>query len=280
MNAGPHQASEKAPDGRRPPHFPKPNGSGVLAEYRLGFAFVGPVALLIVWQVAHSSRLLDPTLLPSPASALGQMIRLVFGGSVLGDLWMTFLRTAGGFALAAIVGIALGLAMGAYRPVYYSAVTVVDFFRSVPVTALYPLFVLLLGISHASKIGMVFTACVFVIALNSAYGVLRSNPIRLQMASLYGASRLQMFRWVVFHDALPHTMVGLRVAISYALIVEVLCEMFMGSQLGLGQRIMEAYTTYAIDQMYALILITGLCGFGLNRLFVVLEKLVVPWSGR
>lgn len=274
----------KAQDGALPP---APAGDGAettshpaaVAEYRLAFMFIGPAALLLVWQAAHLSGLVESSLLPPPGPTLSLLARLLISGNILADLTMTLLRMGAGLALAVIIGVTFGLAMGTYRPIYYSSVTVVDFFRSVPITALYPLFVLLLGISHASKIGMVFTASVFVIALNSAYGVLRANPVRRQMARLHGASGLQLFRWVVFYDALPYTLVGLRIAISYALIVEVLCEMFMGSELGLGQRIMEAYTTYAIDEMYALILLTGLCGFTFNRLFVLLEKVVVPWSG-
>jgi NitT/TauT family transport system permease protein len=73
-------------------------------------------------------------------------------------------------------------------------------------------------------------------------------------------------------------MIGLRIGLSYALIVAVVCEMFMGSERGLGQRIIETYTTYAIPEMYAMILITGVLGYCLNRGFVRLERKVVGWA--
>ena len=69
-------------------------------------------------------------------------------------------------------------------------------------------------------------------------------------------------------------------SISFALIVEILCEMFMGSQKGIGQRITESYANYTIEQLYAAILIAGFFGFLLNRLFVVLERRVVPWVNK
>lgn len=239
-----------------------------------------PLVMLGIWHLASSLELVSPALLPSVGKVFRALFNLIITGSVFPDFGMTVLRMGAGLGLASIVGVSLGLAMGTFRPLYHATIPAVDFFRSVPVTTLYPLFVLGLGVSHASKIGMVFTAAVFVIALNSAYGVFQANKIRAQMAQLYGASPLQVFRWVVFFDALPQTMIGLRIAISYALIVEILCEMFMGSQLGLGQRVIEAFTTYAIDQLLALVLFTGTFGFLLNRLFVLIERKVVPWSQR
>lgn len=210
--------------------------------------------------------------------ALVAFARLIYSGSVFPDLGATVGRMFIGYLLATVLGVSVGLLMGSCKPVYESTVTLVDFFRSIPVTSLYPVFVLTLGVSHMSKIGMVCFASVFVIALHSAYGVLRANRIRRQMARLYGASSWQLFRWVIFPEALPQTMIGLRIALSYSLIVEVVCEMFMGSEKGIGQRIIEAYTTYAIPEMYGLVLIAGVLGFALNRVFVVAEQKIVPWA--
>jgi NitT/TauT family transport system permease protein len=247
---------------------------------RLVLGLITPAILLIAWQAAYSLKLASPTLLPSVGSVFHALFRLIASDNIFPDFGMTVLRMAAGFGLAAIVGVAVGLGMGAFWPLYYATVPAMDFFRSIPVTTLYPIFVLTLGVSHASKIGMVFTASVFVIALNSAYGVFQSNKTRAQMAKLYGASPFQVFRWIVFFDALPQTMIGLRIGLSYALIVEILCEMFMGSQLGLGQRVVEAFTTYSIDLVFGIVLLTGILGFALNRVFVLVEARVVPWSQR
>ncbi len=244
----------------------------------LGLAL--PVLLVALWQIAAVSGLASSALLPSVDKVARAAWRLIATGSIFPDFGMTVLRMSAGLGAACIVGVALGLAMGASRSIYFATVPTLDFFRSVPVTTLYPIFVLGLGVSHLSKIGMVFVASVFVIALHSAYGVSQANKVRAQMADLYGASPAQKFCWVIFYDALPQTMIGLRIALSYALIVEILCEMFMGSQLGLGQRVIEAFTTYSIDQLLAIVILTGGFGFCLNRLFVLVERRVVPWSGR
>jgi NitT/TauT family transport system permease protein len=140
------------------------------------WALVGPVVVLILWQAAHSFQAVDPSLLPSPRATLASFVRQFSTGAVLPDLTATVLRMLIGYLLASVVGISLGLLMGSSRAVYESTVTVTDFFRSIPVTSLYPVFVLTLGVSHVSKIGMVFFASVLVVALHSAYGVHRAKP--------------------------------------------------------------------------------------------------------
>lgn len=244
----------------------------------LTLPLVLPVAIILLWQGAHWLEAVDPSMLPTPGQTFATALSLFTSGSILPDLGMTAIRMSVGFVLAALVGISLGLPVGAFRPVYRMSLPLIDFVRSTPVTILYPVIVLLVGISHTAKIMMVFLGCVFVIALNTAYGVMQASETRKQMAKIYGASWPQVFRWILFYDSLPQTMVGLRVALSYALVVEILCEMFMGSKYGLGQRVTEAFTTYLVDEMYALVLIVGIFGFLLNRAFVLVERRIVPWS--
>lgn len=118
---------------------------------------------------------------------LSAFVRQFSSGAVLPDLTATVLRTGIGYLLASVFEIALGLLMGSSRAVYESTISVMDFFRSsIPVTSLYPVFVLTLGVSDLSKIGMVFFASVLVVALHSAYGVHRANRTRRQMAQLMG----------------------------------------------------------------------------------------------
>lgn len=241
---------------------------------------IGPLIALLLWQVCHSLQVFSPTLLPGPLATAASLWRLIFTGDIIADLIATIARMFMGYFLAATVGILVGLVMGSFATIYHASIFLVDFFRSLPVTAIYPLFVLLFGIGSLSIVMMVFTACVFVIALNSAYGVLHSNQTRMQMASMFGASKWQVFRYVTFFDALPQTAIGLRVALSYALIVEIVCTMFMGENAGIGQRIFEAYSTYSIPDLYALVILIGVFGYVLNRVFVYIENRMVHWVTR
>lgn len=240
-------------------------------------SIIGPIIIIALWQGLYLLNLLETSLLPSPFIVFKTFYSLLSTGIIIPDIVFTLSRMFSGYSLAAIIGIVVGLLIGLYRPLYDAIVGVIDFFRSIPVTTLYPVFVLSLGIGHTSKIAMVFWASFFIIVLNSAYGVLQSPKLRAQMASLYGANKIQIFKWIVFYDALPQTMIGLRVALSYALIVEILCEMFMGSEFGIGQKVTEAWTTYAIDKLYALIILAGFLGLIFNRIFVFIERRIVPW---
>jgi ABC-type nitrate/sulfonate/bicarbonate transport system permease component len=241
---------------------------------------IGPLFIIIVWQLASVFELLEPSLLPGPLATFQTFFKIIYTGDILPDIRDTIFRMLIGYGFAALIGVSLGMFIGLYKPLYESFEGVIDFFRSIPVTTLYPVFILIFGIDHLSKIGMVFWSSFFVITLNSAYGVIQSSKMRTEVAKLYGANSFQIFRWITFYNALPQTLIGLRVAISFSIIVEILCEMFMGSEYGIGQRVTEAFTTYAISELYALIILSGLIGYLFNRIFIVLETKLVPWVGK
>lgn len=241
------------------------------------FAALGPLGILASWWSVASLGLASPVLLPPPADVASELARVVHSGQLAENLAYSLGRMLIGFAGAVLVGVLAGVIVGSSRLAFHAIAPLIDFFRSTPVTTLYPLFVLVLGVSHVSKVGMVFTACVFVVALNTAYGVRHSNAVRREMAQLYGATRFQTLAWITFYESLPQTMIGVRTSISLAWIVEILAEMFMGAQYGVGQQLIEAFTTYAIAEMYAVILVNGLVGFALNRGVDVVEARYARW---
>jgi ABC-type nitrate/sulfonate/bicarbonate transport system permease component len=244
------------------------------------FQWVGPLVILIAWEIAHRLELFSPTLLPGLFDTLKHFFRMIYTGNILQDFGESMVRMAIGYSLAALIGVPVGVLIGYFTSLYEAFEIPLDFFRSLPVTTLYPLFVLIFGIGHNSKIAMVCAACIFVIILNTAYGVMQRKQVRSQVALLFGASNLQLFREVLYWEALPQTLIGMRIAISYALIVEIVCEMFMGTQKGLGQRVFEAYNTYLIVELYAIILLVGLTGYLINKLFVFGESRAVHWVGK
>jgi ABC-type nitrate/sulfonate/bicarbonate transport system permease component len=205
---------------------------------------------------------------------------MIYSGNIIRDFTESMIRMGIGYFLAVLIGVPVGVLIGYYITLYKAFEIPLDFFRSLPVTTLYPLFVLVFGIGHNSKIAMVVAACIFVIMLNTAYGVMQRKLVRSQVALLFGAKKFQLLKEVLFWEALPQTLIGMRIAISYALIVEIVCEMFMGTQKGLGQRVFEAYNTYLIVELYAIILLVGLTGYLINKLFVLGESRVVHWVGK
>ncbi len=162
---------------------------------------------------------------------------------------------------------------------YRSVEFLIDFFRSTPASALIPLFILFFGISDINKIAIAAFGVFSVVVFNSAYGVMNARKSRILAAKVMGASQFQIFRDVLFFESLPQTMVGLRTGISTSLVVVVVAEMFIGSDQGLGHRIIEGEQVLHITDMYSSIIVAGIIGYLLNMLFMVTDKRLIHWSG-
>jgi NitT/TauT family transport system permease protein len=169
--------------------------------------------------------------------------------------------------------------LGSVERVYRSTEVLIDFFRSTPATAMFPLFLIIFGIGDVASISVAAFACSLVIVFSTAYGVFQARVTRINAVRVMGATRLRILREVVFFDALPQIFVGIRMGVSLALVIIVVAEMFIGAQAGIGKRIIDAQIVFDLPLMYAAILLSGLMGYGLNLLLVAVEKRVIHWSG-
>ncbi|MFG1239471.1 ABC transporter permease [Xanthobacter autotrophicus DSM 597] len=246
---------------------------------RWGYMAIGPLALFLIWYGVFAAGLVTPKLLPSPVRTL-QAIWENMGAGLGQDFLYTLERTLHAFALAALLGVPLGIVVGASEKVYRSIEFLIDFFRSTPATAMFPLFMIIFGLGDFSKISVAAFAAFLVILFNVAYGVMHARPTRVLAARVMGASRLRVFKDVMFYESLPQTFIGLRTGVSMALVVIVVAEMFIGSDNGLGKRIIDSQITFDLPQLYGTILVSGILGYGLNLVFLATEKLLVHWSGR
>ncbi len=241
---------------------------------------LGVVLLIGLWQLTYTAGVVDPILLPSP----GEMLRALWRGFITGpmafDFVQTVWRTSLSFAIAAAIGIPLGIALGANPEVYRSVEFVVDFFRSTPASAVFPLFLVLFGVGDLTKIYVASFGASLVILFNVAYGVMNARKTRILAARSMGASRLRIMRDVIFWESLPQTFVGLRNGISLALVIVIVAEMFIGSSNGLGHRLIEAQMLLNMPTMYAAIFAAGALGYGLNGLFFLIERVFVHWSAK
>lgn len=241
---------------------------------------VGPLGLLAVWWIAHATGLVNPRLLPSPIRTLGSVVENLAGGGMLADLGQTLGRTLAAFAIAAVFGVPLGILVGASERTYRSLEFLIDFFRSTPATAMFPLFMIIFGLGDLAKISVAAFSAWLIVLFNVAYGVMNSRRTRMMAARVMGASRMRVFRDVTLYESLPQTFVGLRTAVSLALVVIVVAEMFIGSENGLGKRIIDSQITFDMPQLYGTILVSGALGYGLNLFFLAAQSRLVHWTGR
>jgi NitT/TauT family transport system permease protein len=241
---------------------------------------LGPLLLFILWDIVVRFGFIKAILLPTPWDTLVALVSGLAGGPLLGDFAVTVKRTLQAFAISAVVGVPLGVLLGSNERAYRSVEFLIDFFRSTPSSALIPLFLLMFGVSDVNKVAIAAFGALLIILFNSAYGVMNARKQRIMAAKVMGASRWQIFKDVLIWESLQPTFVGLRSAVSMALVIVIVAEMFIGSDSGLGHRIIDAQQVMNVKSMYAAILSAGILGYVLNVLFLIIERRVVHWSGR
>lgn len=242
--------------------------------------WIGPVVLILIWIMISNLHIASSTLLPSLSATLKKLYEIIVTGTLFPNLSATIARTLVGFVLSVILGVPIGVYLGANPKVYKMFDGVIEFFGSLPGTAMFPLFLLAFGIGNGSKIAIAWFISFWIVLVNSAYGVLHGSKTRLRVAQSLKASNWQILYRVIFMDALPQIFIGLRVGLSLSLIAVVVSEMFIGSNTGLGQKIYDSYLTYEISYLYAWLIITGITGYFLNKLFISFERKAVHWVGR
>jgi NitT/TauT family transport system permease protein len=241
---------------------------------------LGVLGLIALWYLAVWYRIVDPVLLPSPGDTFHAMYKGLAGGRLGFDFIKTVERTVLSTLIAAAVAIPIGIFLGASERIYRSVEFVIDFFRSTPASAMFPLFLVLFGVGNETKIAVAAFGAALVILFNVAYGVMNARKTRILAARVMGASRMQVLTGVVLLESMPQTFIGLRNGVSLALVIVVVAEMFIGSTDGLGQRVFEAQQLFNMPDMYAAIFAAGALGYGLNLLFLLIERYFVHWSGK
>jgi ABC-type nitrate/sulfonate/bicarbonate transport system permease component len=241
---------------------------------------IGIIAVFAIWAGITYSKIYDAFFLPNPVDVLIELGNLLITGTLNADIYSTIIKLAITFAIAAGVGIPIGLLLGSSKRIYASMEFVIEFFRSIPPVALFPLFLLIFGIDDSSKIAVASFGAALIIIFNTAHGVMNSKKSRIIAAKLMGATKLQIFKKIIFWESLPQTFIGLRTGISIALIIIIVTEMFIGTQFGLGRRIIDFQYIYNIKGLFGVILLTGLLGYGINMIFAEIEKRVVHWNGK
>jgi NitT/TauT family transport system permease protein len=252
-----------------------------LGSIALGLAF--PAVLLLLWDV--SVRLTGTRLVPSPYQVAVMLYDFSFGGvyddafsgTILTHVWKSVQRVYGGFFLAAIVGIPLGLLIGRLTLLRRLLEPTISLLRPIPVTAWLPLSMIFFGLGPSAAIFLVFLGAFYPILLNTIFGVRSVDPRLFEAASMLGCTGPALFRQIIFPASLPAIVNGLRIAHSFAWILIVVGEM-TGVPTGLGSVVMDGRTLSRTDLVITGMIIIGACGFITDRCIVMMSNRVLRWS--
>lgn len=232
---------------------------------------------LVLWEVGSGQGWLNPTVFPPMHLIVAALWDGLASGALIDDIGISLQRSGLAFAAAVGLGIPLGLFMGQIRAVEQALDPILQFFRQTSALALYPVFILLLGLGEASKIFVIFWATLFPILLATIGGVKEVDRKLIEMARSYGASRGTVFLRVVLPASVPSIFVGLRLSATTALLLLIAAEM-IGANRGLGFQVMNAQYNFQIPLMFAAIFLLALLGLAANLTLVTLQRRLCRWA--
>ena len=219
-------------------------------------------------------------LFPKPSAVAKAMLAVLTPGkaSGLADLGVTLARIGVGLLIGVLVGVPLGLSAGLLGRLFDGLRVGIDFLRSIPQVALFPVFALLFGIENFGKIMMAAVSTFLIVFVGAADGALFGVQERHETLNWMGASPWQRFLHLTLPQSLPSIAVGIRIAASVAMIVVLVAEMLYGTLDGIGYRLYVAQLGYRVDEMWAYIILVGFVGMGINALLSYLQKRFIPWD--
>ena len=241
----------------------------------LPFALVG--SALLAWEIAARSGRWSKLLFPSLTSVLNEVVAFFTSSALLMEAWVTLSRALGGFALAALTGITLGVIMGRSRTVAGLLDPLFSGSYAVPKLALFPIFIFVFGIGSLSKVALVFLECLYPIVIMTAAGARDVNRALLWSAQNMGASRATILRRVVIPATAPFIFAGFRVAVPVAMIVVVITEMVSSAD-GLGYRVIYAMASLRTDRMLAIVVVIAALGWLLDKAVVFARDRLIYWG--
>lgn len=235
---------------------------------------VVPLALVALWYLL-SARSTSPFFPP-----LRVVLASIIDSWVLGELRDDFLYSAAnflaGFALAVLLGITVGGALGLSRRIRRDSFFVVEFLRATPLAALVPILFVLAGSGRQMEIALIALASTWPVLVSMAAGVRSVDQSMLDMARVYGLSAAQRLMFVRWPGARPQLFAGLRVAVGVGIIATVVSNMFASNQ-GVGYAVLQAYYGFDAVGTWAGLIIIGLAGAVANLLFVGVEHVSLGW---
>lgn len=273
------QTAEKSTAPESPSTSPRrpARQAGTSRRLERTLAIVTPIGLLVVWELAARTGVIDTRFFPAPTSIFYQMGVLAQSGELWSNVWASMRRLFIGFWLGLVPALVLGVAMGLYRPIRAALQPLVSGTYPIPKSALLPLILLIFGLGETSKVVMVAIGVFYPVALNTLSGVLNVSPIYYDVAKNFGASRWSVFSKVAIPGAMPSILTGVELGAGLGLILIAIAEM-VGAESGLGYMIWNAWQTYSVETMYVGLLLIAVIGYVLALVLGAIGARLIPWQ--
>lgn len=234
------------------------------------------IAFVVAWDAYVSIFQVSKFILPPPRAVAESFIDLMTDPVSMRHAWITLYETLAGFAIATVVGIGLGTALGKTAWLEQALNPFIIATQVVPKVALVPLFILWFGFGPEAKIVVAAVLAFFPILTNTILGIKSVDRGHRDVMTVMNATRLQRFVALEFPSALPAILAGMEVGVVLSIIGAVVGE-YLGGSTGLGHLAVAALNDYKVGAMFAVILLLTLMGFVLYVLVGLLKYLLIPW---
>lgn len=229
------------------------------------------------WAFATLGGFVSKTFLADPLTMLDDGWQLLTRHGFAGDIGITVWRVVGGFVLAAMVAVPLGVLMGAYKPIEALLEPFVSFARYLPASAFIPLLILWAGIGELQKLLVIFIGSVFQVILMVAVTVASTRRDLVEAALTLGARDSGILGRVLIPSSAPAIAETLRLVLGWAWTYVIVAEL-IGSSAGIGHMIIDSQALLATGQMIFGIIVIGIIGLISDFLFKALNRWLFPWS--
>jgi NitT/TauT family transport system permease protein len=241
----------------------------------IGVRLASVTIVLALWQIFGAR--VDPVLFTTPAKVFVAAYDMILSGELWTYLWPSLVVLGIGLALAAVLGVAVGLLLARFWFLDVALGVYITFLYSIPSVALVPLIVLWAGFEMPAKIIVLFLFAFFPMAINTYQGVKAVDPKLIEVGRAFRCSEQQLWVNIVLPAALPFIVTGLRLAVGRGLIGMVLADLYTAIS-GIGYLIVRTASTYQVDKMFVPIMTLGLLGVTLTALLRLCETYVAPWT--
>ncbi|WP_096696347.1 ABC transporter permease [Polaromonas sp. AER18D-145] len=241
----------------------------------LGISFF--ILFFAVWAFATFGGYVSKTFLADPVTMVRSGYDLLANQGFIKDIGMTVWRVLGGFLIAAVLAVPLGVLMGAYKPIEAFFEPFVSFARYLPASAFIPLLILWAGIGEAQKLAVIFIGSFFQLVLMFAVSVGNTRRDLVEAAYTLGAGDRGIVTRVLLPSSAPEIAETLRMVLGWAWTYVIVAEL-IGASSGIGHMITDSQALLATDQIIFGIIVIGIIGLVTDFAFKALNRKLFPWA--
>lgn len=242
-------------------------------------SFAVAAGVVLVWYLVSASGVISPLFLPGPEKAWASLVRGFQNGALVSQTLGTLRHMFFGWLVASVLAILLGSAIGISRTARAATTPMLEFLRPLPASAVIPLAIAFLGLSNGMATFVIAFGTIWPILLSTIHGFANVEPRLYEVARALNLSRLETIWKIVLPSALPDILAGMRISVTAALILSVVCEMIGGLE-GLGHYIMVSARLYRSPDLFAGVIILGAIGYLSSLLVSLAEARLLRWRER